>query len=655
MGLAISRTLSCLVLSALVLVQPSRVAAGPTTDSKDIAEMDIEELLDVEISVASKKDEPLTEAPSVVSVVGRDEFTVFGDRDLRQLLQRQPSIYTRHSFVYSDNLAGFRGDMVTHAEMHTLVLFNGRPIRESAQSHNVNMYSTFPLTALESIELVRGPGSVLYGSNAFTGVVNLKSRPIPEQHEFAVTAAAGSYEDFETTISAGGRSGDLGYVADVRAASQRGFTYRLADQAGVYGEHNQFDRSVSAAAHLDYQRFTLDVFASDLDAFALGVFPFWSNPHHSIDNKKLFLNAGYRLPLHERMTLEFNATYNLQENSLSSPDPAMIGTNTSDLLGEVTLLANPLDNLNLVVGGLQEYRTNYSPGADLFQSIPPYHYSPASVYAQADYSFNKVVKVVAGTQWNESSQGYSGFVNRYGLILTPRKKWGLKLLCGEAFRAPVTLETDLFDPRGLVGNKNLRPETITTYDAQLFYSDNQVFAAVTYFNSEIEDLIIYDTSVTPMSYMNGGRQTFDGIEFETKYFLTPDCYLLGSFMHQDNETDAGLNPTVAPNNMAKLGLAYTWEGGSAALSYVFFGDPPDIPSAVMVNPAPEPLHLLSLNVRLDASRWMGLEKERAILTLRAENVLNQEVYVPTFAYTGAPNSFPYGPGLTIYAGLTYNF
>ncbi len=653
-----SRKIACVVavlLGVLGHAGTTHAANDQGETVEDFMDMDIEELLDVEISVASKKAEPLTEAPSVVSAVGRDEFVAFGDLDLHQLLRRQPSIYTRHSFVYSDNLAGFRGDMVTHAEMHTLVLFNGRPIRESAQSHNVNMYTTFPLTALESVELVRGPGSVLYGSNAFTGVINLKSRPIPEETEFSVSTIAGSYEDLATTVSAGGRSGDLGFVADARVARQDGFTYRLADQAGVYGEQDQFDRSISAAAHVDYKRFTFDVFASDLDAFALGVFPFWSNPHRSIENKKLFLNAGYSIPLHDRMTLELNATYNLQENSLSSPDPEMVGTNTSDFLGEVTLLANPLDNLNIVIGGLQEYRTNYTPDADLFQSIPPYDYSPKSVYGQADYAVNKVLKVIAGTQWNESSQGHSDFVNRYGLIVTPAEKWGVKLLRGEAFRAPVTLETDLYDPRGLVGNMNLKPETITTYDAQLFYSDRQVYAAVTYFNSTVEDLIIYDASVTPMSYMNGGRQKFDGIEFETKYFLTPDCYLLGSFMHQNNETDAGLNPTVAPNDMAKLGLAYTWEGGSAALSYVFFGNPPDIASAVVVNPEPEPLHLLSLNVRLDASEWMGWAKNRAILTLHAENILNQEVYVPTFAYTGAPNSFPYGPGLTFYAGLTLNF
>ena len=122
---------------------------------EDLVNMDLEDLLRVEVSVASKKPESLFEAPGVVVVVPRDELEIYGDRNLHQLLQRQASSYTRSSFVYTDNLTGFRGDMSTHAEMHTLVLFNGRPIRESAQGHNVNMYTTFPLAGIESIELIR--------------------------------------------------------------------------------------------------------------------------------------------------------------------------------------------------------------------------------------------------------------------------------------------------------------------------------------------------------------------------------------------------------------------------------------------------------------------------------------------------------------------
>lgn len=569
-------------------------------------------------------------------------------------MQRQPSVYTRSSLLYSDNAAAFRGDLSAHSASHTLLLLNGRPIRGSAWGLNYPVNMAFPLAALESVELIRGPGSVLYGTNAFTGVVNLKSRPVPEESEFLISGMTGSHGYYDMGVSLGGRSGALGLTADLQTTGQGGYRYRMVDQAGVYGQADKHDRSLSGTAHLDYRGLTFDIFAVDMEMFAMGVMPFWSNAHHESRTKMLFANLGYRVPLHERWTLELNATYNLQENLVGGPAAPWIGTNTSDVLGEVTLLANPLDRLNVVLGMLQEYQSNYTP--DGFQSIPSYDYDPWSAYAQGDYQIGDSVKLIAGMQWNESAQGHSDFISRYGVVLTPFDKWGLKLLRGEAFRGPVALESDLDDPPILVGKSDLKPEVITTYDVQLFYNDKHTYAAVTYFRSDIDQQILFDPSTSnPMTYMNGGEQEFEGIEFEAKHYLTPNWHVLGSFMHQESDAEAGLDHTVVPENMFKLGTAYTWDWGSAAVFYTHYGTPPHVDAPLVVNPEPEAVNLVSLNIDIDASRWMGLKKKQCVLTLRGENLLDEEVYVPTLAYTGSPNSFPYGSGMTFYAGLTYNF
>jgi outer membrane receptor protein involved in Fe transport len=641
----------------LILLTQIPVLAQEEILPEDLFEMDIEELLDVDVSVASKKSESHLEAPAVVVTVPKEEFILFGDRNIHQLLQRQPSVYTRTSFAFSDNLASFRGDMSYHQEMHTLVLFNGRPIRESAQGHNFPVYMTFPLAILDSVEIVRGPGSVLYGTNAFTGVVNLKPH-IPDQNEVTVSSMVGSYGYYESDVTATGKSGDFGFIGTIRTYGQQGYSYRMTDIYGVPGADNKHDRGFSGATHLEYRGFSLDFFGSDIEAFQMGVVPAWSIPDHEMRNKRLFANAGYQHRLHERMALELNITYNLQENSLSSPAVTRIGNNTSDWLGEVTLLANPTDNANIVLGYLQEYRSNYKPDSDHFQSILSYSHEPKSAYAQGDYKFGKSVKLIAGTQWNKAACGDTDLISRYGVILTPNEQWGIKLLRGEAFRAPVAMETDLNDPPISVGNKNIKPETITTYDAQLFYKDEKTYAAFTYFNSNIDKLIVYDSSVSPMSYKNGGEQKFDGVEFETKHFVTSHWQLLGSFMYQNNKADAGINPSVVPEKMAKVGAAYTWQNGSASIFYSYFGTPPqiNIPGVTsVVNDKPEAINLLNMNVQMDVSKWMGFKKRRSILTLRAENILNEKVNVPTFAYAGSPNSFPYGPGTTFFAGMTIHF
>jgi len=661
------RRLVVVLMILFVLIFPcDTFSADPNEplESVDYFGMDIEDLMNIEVSVASKKDEPQYEAPGVIVVVPRSEIEIYGDRNLHQLLQRQPGIYTRDVYPYTDNVAGFRGDMAMVTDSHTLILFNGRPIRESCQGLNVNMYKTFPLSTLESVELIRGPGSVLYGSNAFTGVVNLKTR-VPDQNEVSFSSMAGSYGYYNTDITAVGKSDGLGYTTAFRVVGQQGYPYNMTDGLGVYREENKKYKGYSGVAHLNYGNFTFDSFWSDYDAFSMGVVPFWSNPHQSFSNRKLFLNAGYRIPMHERVTLELNATYNFQENSLTSFKPRLIGIDTSDILAEATLFANPTDNSNVVLGFLQEQRSSCDmddDNGDRFHSVTSYRHEPKSFYAQGDYKFDKFLKLIAGTQWNKSSYGFSDWISRFGLIITPANKWGIKLLRGEAFKAPTTIETDLFDPGILRGNQNLEPEEVTTYDVQLFYNDPNTYAAVTYFHSKIDKLIIYDAGAVPdMSYMNGGEHRYDGIEFEAKRFITANWHILGSFTHQKNEADAGLNPSVVPENMAKFGTGYTWGWGTASLFYCYFGNPPKIyypslpppfGSTLMVNPKPKALNLVNANVDLDMSKWIELKKGQFIFTFRVENLFNKKIYVPTLAYSGTPNSFPYNAGITFYAGLT---
>ena len=628
-------------------------------DQGDLFEMSIEELLEIEVSVASKVPEKQIEAPGIVVVVPRSEIEVYGDRNLHQVLQRQPSVYTRGSYLYPHNLASFRGDMPTHLDLHTLLLINGRPIRDSSYGgDNFPLYLTYPLASLESVEIVRGPGSVLYGTNAFTGVVNLKSRSAPEQTKFSVSSMAGTHGYYETALSGGGRTEGLGFVSDTQVTGQQGYPYAITDGTGTYGSDRDTNRSISTMNRFEFGRFTLDVFYSNLETFYMGVVPFWEFSDNVYRTNKLFSNLGYTLPVHDRLNVQFNLTYNLAKANFERPIKKETDYNTEDWIGEVTAFANPTDKLNIVLGYLHENQRKINGGHSDSAIDAPYNLEPKSAYAQADYRVNKAIKLIGGTQWNKAAYGDSDTLFRTGVILTPHEKWGLKLLRGEAFRAPFALETNLADMVVLIGNKELEPEKIVTYDAQLFYHDEKTYAAATYFNSEIENLIIrgdYPTPPPPRTFTNGGKQKFQGIELELKRFLTPNWHILGSFMHQESKQTSDINPSVTPDDMFKFGTGYTWEWGSAGLFYTFFSKPPRLGTEVVVNPEPDAINLLSLNVQIDPSKWLDIPKGRTTLTFKVENLFDEDIYVPEFQRAGNPNSLPYGPGRTFYCGLKMRF
>jgi outer membrane receptor protein involved in Fe transport len=630
----------------------------PNKPGADLLDLSLEQLSEITVSVVSKKTESQAHAPGVTTVVPQSEFEIYGDRNLFQLLQRQPSVYTRGSYMYPNNIASFRGDMPTHLNTHTLILFNGRPIRDSSfGGTNFPVYMTFPLEGLGGVEIIRGPGSVLYGTNAFTGVVNLKPRSIPDQKKFSISTMTGSYGYYETNIAGSGRSGDLGFVGALRAAGQNGYQYSMTDDLGASKSDNDRYGSVSGMAHLEYHGFTFDLFGASLDTFQLGALPRWNIDTHQWRVNKIFANAGYRTALDDCTDIEFNLTQNVQENDFGRypSGSGEVDTNTSDTLGEVTLFVRPTDNLSLTAGYSLEYQSQYINDDD-YQSISPYYLKPQVAYAQGDYTVNQYLKLTAGMQWLKSGQGVSDTITRYGVVITPTDKWGIKLLRGEAFRAPFAIETMVYDPPALVGNSGLMPERITTYDAQLFYNDEKTYAAVTYFESVIEMPIVRDTSVSPTSFKNGeGCQQFNGIEFETKRFLTNHWHILGSATYQNNKQDADLSPSTAPDYMAKLGTGYTWEWGSASIFNTYYSKPPRLATEVGVNPKPSALNLLSLNIDVDPARWLDIPKGRATLTFRIENLLDEDVWVPEFNRGGKPNSLPDGPGRTYYIGLKISF
>jgi outer membrane receptor protein involved in Fe transport len=104
-----------------------------------------------------------------------------------------------------------------------------------------------------------------------------------------------------------------------------------------------------------------------------------------------------------------------------------------------------------------------------------------------------------------------------------------------------------------------------------------------------------------------------------------------------------------------MGTGYKWDYGTASVFYSYFAKPPRLATEVVVNPEPDALSLISLNIRIDPSKWLEIPKGRANLVFRIENLLDKEIYVPEFNKGGNPNSLPDGPGTTFYAGFSVKY
>lgn len=636
----------CFVLMVLALGAVGRPVFADHHNahgSADLLNMSLEELMDLPVTLVSKRPESASDAPGIVTVVTKEEIRTFGAKNLLDVLERMPSIYTIKSYMFGQNLVSVRGDLATHHNNHTLVLINGRPVRESIQGGlNYPLFTAYPIEMIERIELVRGPGSVLYGTNAFTGVINIITKEGSDS-ELDLVLEGGSHGYFRSSVSGGTDANDCRVYGTVQHARADGAHWRATDEAGVPRSLSSRQSSGSVATHLQTGPVTFDLFYTDQEMNHFGRAPRWSLAGNEMDTKRLFANLAYNLPLNDAWRLEPHVTFNYNRFVFETGN---MYHQSRDVLGEITLFGNPSDALDLVAGYIIEHLATPASGRS---SIGKYSQVAQSAYAQAGYQVLDNTRLIGGTQWNEPEDGDGDFISRFGAIIDLSANWGIKLLRGEAFRAPWPGETRISNPI-LRGNPNLDPERITTHDIQLFHHSRGTRWATTFFRSTMEDMIVRDTSTNPPSYINGGEMDFWGLEFEGKHYLNANLYVLGSVTHQESEEDAGINPSVVPSAMGKLGLGYENERLSAGVFYTHFSTPPDIPGAAKVNSDPARVHLLSANFDIDVTQWLGLKQGRARLTVRAENLLDQEIHYPEFNRRNI-NSIPGNTGPMIYAGV----
>jgi len=145
-------------------------------NQEELFEMDIEELMEIEVetvTTASKFAQKVTDAPSSVTVITADEIRLYGWRSLADILRSAKGFYTSYDRSYER--IGVRGfSLPGDTNTRILILVDGFRMNENVRGHGgIGHEFLLDTDLIERVEIVRGPGSALYGSNAVFGVINV--------------------------------------------------------------------------------------------------------------------------------------------------------------------------------------------------------------------------------------------------------------------------------------------------------------------------------------------------------------------------------------------------------------------------------------------------------------------------------------------------
>ncbi len=595
---------------------------------EQVFSLSLEELLKIEVITPSKTSQSLQETPGVVSVITAREISLFGGRDLGEVLSRVLGFSEYSALNNGRNIVTIRDDQPSPNNSHVLFLLNGIPINRESYAGgiwNEAIITSIPLQAIKRVEVTRGPGSVLYGTNAFAGVVNIITHAPSAQQSF-VEFGSGSFNHRQINGFAAGSLGEWNWNSSVRWAENDGWPFKANTAGNEEFEGDAWSNSPGFHGSLSNETFSVNAFWGESQQ--------WTTRGNSfelvggeITNEKYFVGLSYAKPIDNKWELTSHLSHVGGRTALDivSATPGEFTTikyKTDDSRLELQAKKIFSNNAEFILGSTLDYFTGKTPSPTTI--VPDWDEMLIGLYGQYELPVG-ASKYIVGAQYNKAVSSDS-VVPRLGYIHQISDAMSFKLLYGQAFRSPYVIERKInvsIPSLSLIGDENLNPEVVTTYDAQLNFVSGNVEAALTLFRNEQKDLIVRQV-IGPGSlrFENHGRLSIQGVEFESKY-AENHAFVSFNYSYQENKNGDGVeNYTLQPEQRFKLGIGYSAERWSIGFFDVFSSAYKDgvmhTPTRALVNEPSKSFHRLTANITYQPRIHKDLKIE-----LYMDNILNK--------------------------------
>jgi len=492
--------------------------AGAQGEEPDFESMSVADLLNFQVTVASKREATTRESPGIVTVITREEIVSSGARELIDVLRLVPG-FSFGVDVQGVVGVGMRG-MWGH-EGKILLLIDGLEMNENAYS-TLQFGNHYPIEHIQRVEIIRGPGSAIYGGYAELAVINIITRSASDLEGVQTTATWGQTSEAtmrrNLSASFGHSYGELALTAHALvgegARSDRTYTdffgssYSMEDQSDLDPTHFNLG--------LKYRGFSARVIWDDYQTRERDVYD--EIFEHAIDTdfETGIVDLAWEVQLANDIVLTPRYTYK-EHRPWMSHDPIGIPVETywevelTRSTGGLSLSWTPGGSTSLL-GGVEYYREDAT-FADFvpddyntfFNGQGSVDFDNVAAFAQAGFKLAGL-NVTAGARWEDHSQFGSAFVPRLG-VTRVFERFHFKVLYSEAFRAPAVFNIN--------SNPDIRPEETTMLEVEAGYQlSNTTFLTANIFDLEIEDPIVYyfDVETEEEAYVNFEQTGTRGLE-----------------------------------------------------------------------------------------------------------------------------------------------
>lgn len=521
------------------------------------------------VVTATKSEKKVEDVTSSVSVIDEEEIEASNANYVMDVISNLPGVYVRKDGIFGRQKIEIRGLGSNGRRIQTLI--DGRP--EKMALFGCTVTQTLPLANIERIEVVRGPESVLYGSDAMGGVINIITKKRKKEgFESSALASYGSYNTFHSLLSHGGKKGPFDYYLT--------YDHKLSDGHRDNSEYKGYNLT----ARLGYQ-FTdalrIEVSGKHFDDEAEDPGP-ESNPYTQ-DDKKEYERDSWDVDLiGEWDRTRFSITFyqNMGEHQFtmpSEPDWWHSKDRTTGLLSKLSLdLFDKGDIKDTLTIGY-EYQKQWATTLDPYDSYVKENYPPPLVacfqlgehsrYNNDVFLFNEFnwAKLVAtlGIRFHHDKINDWETIPQVGLLYHILDSTTIRAKISKGFRQPRFSEMYLFPAH----NEELEPERVWSYEMGLTHTfPKWVSVSITPFYMDIENFIqrMPNPNFPPpprFINQNSGEFYIRGIEagIDIRPFENLVLTLYNTYMDIEDPSDTNhANLQGKPKNVFDAMIKYTW-------------------------------------------------------------------------------------------------
>jgi len=646
----------------LIAAWLSLSASSPLYGEEDIASdtmlMFVGEELHT-ITAASRRKESLRKAPAAVTVLGKKELKRY--RTLAEALKAVPGFYLDHS--------GRKEEIYLRGVADSfLVMIDGVPLANDASNVDYPRGLELALDYVEKVEIVRGPGSALWGADAFSGVINVVTQSGKDFQKTKVTGRGGSFDSGGGTLLTGYEFANVDFLLFGSLFETKGFE---PDHSGnirskdafkeFYGKATIHDRLTVSGRYSRYN-----------DYYTIN----FLDRHTGLNRTPFsFIQVSYNDRFWERVDAAFQlyANYfrNYQKDSwrfvipefnLAFPVATRFSQSNWRYGFQAKFDAPWRDKHLLTLGASWEYDDGSSAhnsfnGLDV-PLLPGFQNYRLGFYLQDKYLVTDELEITAGVRCDKHEEYRRKISPRFSLVWLPEKWLDVKFFYGQAFRTP-----DIF---ALSRAESAEPEEIESFESELTLRWRQtVLLRTNYFYYVLSDLL---ENVTQGLLSQDKREVEQGTELTLAISPMPNLslyanhtFLFGERQRNDPRRvtfefelpgipGGGLSVErvfhMAPDHTLKLGASYVWLKRYTANVEVNYVDSRDIDEDFYGVSESSLGHYWTTDVNLLAE---GIWEGRVDCALKIRNIFNER-----FKYRGENELFR-GPERNLLFELSWSF